>query len=103
MAGQPVMAPGPIQYRRQYDLLILVILLIFCCPAAIIYYFTRPMVPVTEYQTYVAPMGTYGAAPGMGAPAAGPVSTPLCKTCGKPTTFVPQYNRCYCFTCNQYA
>ncbi len=102
MAGQPVMAPGPIQYKRQFDLLILVLLIIFCWPAAIVYYFTRPMVPVSEYQTYVQPAGAYTAPPAA-SPSAAPTLAPLCKTCGRPTTFIPQYNRYYCYACNQYA
>jgi len=29
--------------------------------------------------------------------------TPFCSTCGKPTTFVPQYGRYYCSNCQRYA
>jgi len=43
------------------------------------------------------------AAPPPAAPAAGAAAAPpFCPTCGKPTTFVPQYNRYYCYTCNKY-
>jgi hypothetical protein len=70
-----------------------------------------------------APQGSPPASPGapgyfMGAPTASPPSaTPspaaapppppppasvTCTRCGRPTTFVPQYNRNYCYACAQY-
>ena len=39
--------------------------------------------------------------PGTAPPAAAPAA-PFCSNCGKPTTFVPQYNRYYCYDCKQY-
>jgi len=43
------------------------------------------------------------APPPPAAPVAGAAAAPpFCPTCGKPTTFVPQYNRYYCYTCNKY-
>ncbi|MDE1820617.1 MAG: DUF973 family protein [Euryarchaeota archaeon] len=50
--------------------------------------------PVASYSPAVA------AAP---APAASPAGAPNCQKCGKPTTFVPQYSRYYCYGCAQYA
>lgn len=106
---QPVMQGGPIVYKRKYTLWVLVVLILFCWPAAIIYYFTRDKVPVQEMQTYAVPAQApqpmaspaYGAAspPSAGVGAA----APACKNCGKPTTFMPQYNRYYCYSCAQYA
>ena len=49
------MVPGPVKYKRKYRLWLLILLVLVCWPVAIIYYFTREKVPVTEYQTYVAP------------------------------------------------
>ncbi len=60
-------------------------------------------------QSYAAATQTapYGTAPApAAAPAAAPVASggaPACKSCGKPTTFVPQYSRYYCYGCAQYA
>lgn len=48
----------------------------------------QPMQPVQPMQPMAAP----------GAPPAGVV----CPKCGKPATFVPQYNRYYCYTDQQY-
>ncbi len=28
--------------------------------------------------------------------------TPVCSTCGNPSTYVPKYNRHYCYTCRKY-
>ncbi|HTT46300.1 MAG TPA: hypothetical protein VMH38_09900 [Thermoplasmata archaeon] len=43
------------------------------------------------------------AAPPAGAPAAAPSGAPpFCIKCGKPTTFIPQYGRYYCYTDNLY-
>lgn len=90
--------PGAVEYKRQYTLWLLILLVIICWPAAIIYYFTRPKVPVqTLGQTYVmpqAPMTTPAAAPATAAP--------MCPTCGKPGTWVAQYNRYYCYTDQKY-
>ncbi|MCL4324236.1 MAG: hypothetical protein M1144_02070 [Candidatus Thermoplasmatota archaeon] len=122
MAAQPMMVAGPVEYKRQYSLIILVVLIIVCWPAAIIYYFTRPKVPVQQlgtYQPVAAQPAYYQPAPAQGqytappvaaapAPAAAPAQAPAaggvptCKTCGKPATFVAQYNRYYCYNCKQY-
>ena len=95
MAGfQPVMAAGPIEYKRKYTLWVLVILVLFCWPIALIYYFTRDKVPVQELSTYAMP----AQAPPMGAP----MAAPACPKCGKAATWVAQYNRWYCDTDRQY-
>ncbi len=53
---------------------------------------------------YGAPQPQYAPSP---APAPAPVAAapaaPLCPRCGRPTTFVAQYNRYYCYGCQQYA
>jgi hypothetical protein len=36
------------------------------------------------------------------APPAGAQAAPLCAKCGKPTTYIPQYGRYYCYTDNLY-
>ena len=94
---QPMMAPGPVEYKRKYTLWVLVVLILFCWPAALIYYFTRDKVPVQELHTYAMPAQ---AAPAYGAPPPG--NAPTCPRCGKPTTWVAQYNRWYCNTDQQY-
>lgn len=48
----------------------------------------------------VAPMQNYAAAPPLASSTGSP---PFCHRCGKPTTFVPQYGRYYCYTCSLYA
>jgi hypothetical protein len=35
--------------------------------------------------------------------AVAPPSTPFCSTCGKPTSYIAQYGRFYCFLCARYA
>lgn len=37
------------------------------------------------------------------APSMAATPAPLCKGCGKPTSYVPQYSRYYCYGCAQYA
>ena len=59
-----------------------------------------------------APMATPSFAPatvpvpavstGPGGPVA-PSAVPYCTHCGAPTTFIPQYDRYYCYPCRQYA
>lgn len=56
-------------------------------------YAAQPMAPYSPQP--VAPMMPPAAAP----PAPGAV---MCPKCGKPATFVPQYNRYYCYTDQQY-
>ncbi len=99
MAGfQPVMAPGPVEYKRNYDVLVLVLLVLFCWPAAIIYYFTRETVPVQQWHTYAMPVQWQ---PAYGGPAVDP-NAPPCPRCGRPATWVAQYNRWFCSTEQQY-
>ncbi|HXW67519.1 MAG TPA: hypothetical protein VEL82_06575 [Thermoplasmata archaeon] len=47
-----------------------------------------------------APAPTAAAPPA--APPPGAQAAPFCGTCGKPTTYVPQYGRYYCYDCKQY-
>jgi hypothetical protein len=52
-----------------------------------------------------APSPTTAAAPAPAPPpppAAGGAQVPFCGNCGKPTTYVPQYGRYYCYDCKQY-
>jgi hypothetical protein len=42
------------------------------------------------------------AAPAPPPPAPGAQAAPFCGTCGKPTTYIPQYGRYYCYDCKQY-
>jgi hypothetical protein len=35
-------------------------------------------------------------------PAAAPPAAPFCGNCGKPTTYIPQYGRYYCYDCKLY-
>ena len=62
---------------------------------------------------YAQPPPGYGAPPPQAAPMAAPApapapmpppapAVPFCPTCGQPGTFVPQYNRYYCYTDKQY-
>ena len=98
---QPMMVPGPIQYKRKYELWILVLLLLVFWPAALIYYFTRDKVPVQEFQPYAMPYAPYMGGPVPSAPMpAGP--GPACPRCGRPSTWVPQAGRYYCSTDGQY-
>jgi hypothetical protein len=88
---------GTVEYKRQYTLWLLILLVILCWPAAIIYYFTRPKVPVQSFQP------GYPTQPVMVAPPATTSSAPVaCPTCGKPATWVAQYNRNYCYSCQKY-
>ncbi len=52
------------------------------------------------------PMAPPAAAPAVApAPMAAPpaaAAAPICPTCGRPTTFIPQYNRYYCYNCSKY-
>jgi hypothetical protein len=52
-----------------------------------------------------APMGAPMAPPPAAAPPPPPAAAPaapFCGTCGKPTTYIPQYGRYYCYDCKQY-
>lgn len=93
MAGfsPPLVAPGPVEYKRKYTLWVLVVLLLFCWPAAILYYFTRDKVMVQELHTYAMPV--QGAPPG---------AALACPRCGRPATWAAQYNRWYCSAEQQY-
>lgn len=101
----------PVAMKRDYDLAILIILIILCWPAALVYYFTRPEVPVQPTISYqvvqpVMPQPGYGySAPAAAAPASSPApsgTAPACPKCGRPATFIAQYNRYYCYPCSQY-
>jgi len=50
---------------------------------------------------YQAPPPAAAPPPPMAAPAAAPAA-PLCAKCGKPTTYIAQYGRYYCYTDNLY-
>jgi hypothetical protein len=58
-------------------------------------YTAQPMQPMQPMQQPMAPMM---APPGAAAAPAGVI----CPKCGKPATFVPQYNRYYCYTDQMY-
>ncbi len=47
-----------------------------------------------------APMAAPAAAPAP--PAMAPPAAPACANCGKPTTFIAQYGRYYCYSCSRY-
>jgi hypothetical protein len=112
------MAAGPVQYKRKYELWILILLVIVCWPIAIVYYFTRPEVPVQELyqpqygqQQYAQPQYPQQQYPPQAyapqtspAPQTAPAAagTPTCPRCGRPATWVAQYNRWYCYTDQQY-
>jgi len=60
--------------------------------------------PAPVYTPPVAPSPAPVAAapaPPPAAPAAA-VPAPLCPTCGKPTTYIAQYGRYYCYSCPRY-
>jgi hypothetical protein len=68
--------------------------------ALIIYYLFRPnvraffgKVPAGAYETSVQPPP----------PPETFQQTPACPRCGKPLTYIPQYQRWYCYDCQQYA
>lgn len=48
-----------------------------------------------------APVAPAAPAPPPAAPAAAP-PTPACASCGKPTTYIAQYGRYYCYSCARY-
>ena len=52
-------------------------------------------------QPMVAPMAPPPAA-APPPPPTGAQAAPFCGTCGKPTTYIPQYGRYYCYDCKQY-
>ncbi len=56
-----------------------------------------PMAPAPMMASAPAAGGAPPAPPPPGAAAA-----PFCGNCGKPTTYVPQYGRYYCYDCKQY-
>jgi hypothetical protein len=94
--------PGNVEYKRQYTLWLLIVLVLICWPAAVIYYFTRPKVPVQTLGGYMPPQQPMAPmqAPAQSAPVA-PAAV-NCPTCGKPATWVAQYNRYYCYTDQKY-
>jgi hypothetical protein len=63
--------------------------------------------PYGQQQGYGQPQQGYGQQPqGYGAPQGaqqgGPQAAPPCNTCGRPTTYVAQYQRYFCQNCNRY-
>ena len=66
-----------------------------------------PTGPAPPYGTApAAAPAPMGAAPAMASapppPPAGAPAVPFCSNCGRPTTYVPQYGRYYCYACKQY-
>lgn len=64
-----------------------------------------PMAPQTApYAAQPAPMGPGAVAPAPVAmpPAPAAPAAVICPRCGRPATFIPQYNRYYCYTDQQY-
>jgi hypothetical protein len=64
-------------------------------------YGAPPMAPAMA----VAPAPAMAAPPASAAPpppGTGTAAVPFCGNCGKPTTYVPQYGRYYCYDCKQY-
>lgn len=83
-------------------------------PAAPVYPQAAPAYPqaapayAQPAPAYPAAAPVYQAPPAYAAPAAPPAApamgaAPNCTQCGKPTTFVPQYSRYYCYSCSKYA
>jgi hypothetical protein len=99
---------GAVQVRiiRKYTEWVLVVLMILCWPLALIYYFTREKATVQEIAPYAMPMSVAPmAAPPVASPppmAPAPGGAPVCPRCGRPATWLPQYNRYYCSTDQQY-
>jgi len=62
--------------------------------------FTSPMSPASSYNPSAPASPATAPAPGV-APTPNPA--PYCSKCGKPTTWVAQYQRYYCYRCSQYA
>jgi hypothetical protein len=68
------------------------------------------MPPPGMAPAYAAPAAPVAAAPPAAMPAPAPPpppaaaapATPFCGTCGKPTTYIPQYGRYYCYDCKTY-
>jgi hypothetical protein len=60
--------------------------------------YSPPAAPTVAPAPAVAP----ASAPPPPPPAAGAPATPFCGNCGKPTTYVPQYGRYYCYDCKLY-
>ena len=57
--------------------------------------------PAATPAEYAAPAATAPASPPPAAPVAAP-ATPACGNCGKPTTYIAQYGRYYCYACARY-
>jgi hypothetical protein len=53
-----------------------------------------------QQQGYGQPQQQYGAP--QGAPQGGQQAAPACNSCGRPTTYVAQYQRYFCQNCNRY-
>jgi hypothetical protein len=69
---------------------------------------STPSVMATAYPSYSAPAGYVAPtaeAPVTPAPQPAPVAAPAapaCANCGKPTTYIAQYGRYYCYACARY-
>jgi hypothetical protein len=61
----------------------------------------QPMQPM-QPQPMQQPMQPMSAPPMAPPPTTTPTAAVICPRCGKPATFVPQYNRYYCYTDQQY-
>lgn len=56
-----------------------------------------------EVEAPERPVERVAEAPATGAGVATPqTSAPICPTCGKPATWIPQYKRWYCYNCRKY-
>jgi hypothetical protein len=86
-------------------------MVVIAVDALIIYYFFRPHVkaffgrgpaPIAQQPTAYQAPGTYQATPPPPAPAAAQQAL-TCPRCGKPLTYIEQYQRWYCYSCQQYA
>lgn len=61
--------------------------------------------PPGQPSAYPTPPGAQSYAPApvpQAAPAPAAAPAPNCPRCSRPATFVPQYNRYYCYSCSQY-
>ncbi|MDE1820616.1 MAG: hypothetical protein KGJ23_01435 [Euryarchaeota archaeon] len=57
-----------------------------------------PPAPAPSFSTY-----SPGASPPPSSSPAPTPGAPTCRTCGKPTSWIAQYGRYYCYSCSQYA
>jgi hypothetical protein len=63
-----------------------------------------PGQPPLSYQPGSPPtVGSWPVPPPPPPPSVTPSATPGCAMCGRPTTYIPQYARYYCYPCGRYA